>query len=172
MLFESYDVPGFNYRMTDVQAAIGRQQLKRLPEMLVRRRQLASGYAKALADVPGIVVPAEPEWARSNWQSYCVRLPKGTDQKAVMSDMLERGVATRRGVMCIHREPAYAGMSNPFPLKASEAAQDECILLPMFAQMTADEQETVVSSLKAALALQSGTAAVHAKDRRRLALAQ
>lgn len=77
VIFESYSMLGYNYRMTDIQAAIGREQLKRLPEIVARRRFLARRYGKILLSIPGLGLPAEPEWARSNWQSYCVRLPRG-----------------------------------------------------------------------------------------------
>jgi dTDP-4-amino-4,6-dideoxygalactose transaminase len=156
VLFESYEVPGFNYRLTDMQAAIGRHQLIRLPEIVARRRALAARYEKNLVDIAGVVPPMEPGWARSNWQSYCVRLPADVDQKSIMNDMLNDGVATRRGIMCIHREPAYVEEGCPWPLGESEAAQDRCILLPLFAQMTEAEQDTVVAALKSALANQSG----------------
>ena len=85
----------------------------------------------------------EPTWARSNWQSYCVRLPEGVDQKQVMQSLLNDGIATRRGIMCSHREPAYAKESwGAFgPLSESERAQDQCVLLPLFHQLTFEEQE-------------------------------
>ena len=108
VIFESYPEIGFNYRMTDVQAAIGREQLKRLPEIVSSRREKAEIYRTLLRDVPGLGLPVEPEWARSNWQSFCVRLPEGADQKQVMQSLLNEGIATRRGIMCSHREPAYA----------------------------------------------------------------
>ncbi len=155
VLFESYEVPGFNYRLTDMQAAIGRHQLTRLPDIVARRRALADRYEKSLADIAGVRPPVEPAWARSNWQSYCVGLPAGVDQKTVMNDMLQDGVATRRGIMCIHREPAYADTVCPWPLGESEAVQDGCILLPLFAQMTEAEQDTVIASLKSAIANQT-----------------
>jgi dTDP-4-amino-4,6-dideoxygalactose transaminase len=85
-----------------------------------------------LAEIPGVAAPEEPAWARSNWQSYCVRLPDGADQRAVMQAMLDRGVATRRGIMCAHLEPAYAADPLRFGLPESERARDRCILLPLF----------------------------------------
>ncbi len=106
VIFESYPELAYNYRMTDIQAAIGREQLKRLPEMVERRRFMAERYRQLLADVPGLIPPEEPSWARSNWQSYCVRLPDACDQRSVMQSMLDEGVATRRGIMCSHREEA------------------------------------------------------------------
>ncbi len=155
MLFESYEVPGFNYRLTDIQAAIGRHQIARLPDIVARRRALATRYENALTGIAGVLPPFEPEWARSNWQSYCVRLPSGIDQKALMNDMLNDGVATRRGIMCIHREPAYAGHVCRWPLTESEAAQDRCILLPLYPQMTEVEQDTVIAALERAIANQA-----------------
>ncbi|PJA50675.1 MAG: aminotransferase DegT, partial [Syntrophobacterales bacterium CG_4_9_14_3_um_filter_49_8] len=81
VLFESYLLVGYNYRMTDIQAAIGQEQLKKLSQIIERRRELASEYRRLLAEFTRIVLPKEPPWARSNWQSFCVRLPDGCDQR-------------------------------------------------------------------------------------------
>jgi dTDP-4-amino-4,6-dideoxygalactose transaminase len=153
IIFESYPELGFNYRMTDVQAALGRQQLKRLLDLVNRRRELAAAYRSLLADVPNLGLPIEPEWARSNWQSYCVRLSGGTDQRHVMQAMLDRKIATRRGIMCSHREPAYPRGSwrSAGSLSESERAQDECILLPLYHQLTREEQQFIASELRAVL---------------------
>lgn len=150
VVFEEYCVSGFNYRMTDIQAAIGRRQLERLPEIVSRRRALAADYARMLNDVPGVQPPLEPEGMRSNWQSYCIRLPDDVDQAGVMQAMLDRGVATRRGIMCSHLEAAYA-QGPPCALPLSEAAHRRCILLPLYPQMTGDDQREVVGALRAAL---------------------
>lgn len=164
IVFESYVALGYNYRMTDIQAAVGREQLKRLPNIVARRRQLAANYATLLADIPDLGLPYEPEWARSNWQSYCVRLPAHLAQEAVMQAMLDAEIATRRGIMCAHREPAYChepwscagnGACKCEPgsciqLQHSEQAQDGAIVLPLFPQMSDDEQERVAVALRAA----------------------
>jgi perosamine synthetase len=152
VIFESYPVVGFNYRMTDIQAAIGRVQLTRLPELVASRRALAARYAALLADSVGIKAPSEPDYAKSNWQSYCVRLPEGCDQKGVMQFMLDAGIATRRGVMCTHREAGYVTDNRHQPLPRSETAQDRCIILPLSSQMTESEQDRVVEKLKQACA--------------------
>jgi len=145
--FESYPVLGYNYRMTDIQAAIGREQVKRLPEIIDRRRSLAGRYNELLRDVPGLRLPVEPAWARSNWQSYCIRLPAKLNQHKVMQLMLDRGVATRRGIMCTHREEPYSHLPHPFPLPESEKAQDHCIVLPLYYQMSSADQDYVVQVL-------------------------
>jgi dTDP-4-amino-4,6-dideoxygalactose transaminase len=154
VVFESYPVSGFNYRMTDIQAAVGRQQLMRLPDIITARRKLALRYREMLAGTPDIRLPTEPAWAQSNWQSFSVRLPAGANQRAVMQSMLDAGIATRRGIMCAHLEGAYAASSTPMPLSESERARDHCILLPLYAQMTEDEQRQVVAALHGALAAQ------------------
>ena len=148
---EEYAVAGYNYRMTDVQAAIGRAQLTRLPGLIARRRALADGYKARLADLPEVTAPLEPMGLRSNWQSFCVRLPETADQGAVMQAMLDKGLATRRGIMCAHLEPPYAEAPRRFPLPESERARDRAILLPLFAAMTESEQDQVVDGLRAAL---------------------
>jgi perosamine synthetase len=148
--FESYLGVGYNYRMTDIQAAVGREQLKRLPEMVRRRRQLAARYADLLADAPGIGLPEELSWARSNFQSYCIRLPDGCDQREVMQSMLDRGIGTRRGVMCAHLEPACADLPLRFALPESEEARDRCILLPMHHDLSEEDLAYVAESLRTA----------------------
>ena len=165
VVFESYETLGYNYRLTDIQAAVGRRQLQRLPEIIRRRRSLAAQYAEQLIGIEGLGLPHEPAWARGNWQTYCIRLPEGCDQQEVMQRMLEEGVATRRGIMCAHREPAYPpdtwACGGPTPcdctsacprLVESERAQDTTIAIPLFQQMTDSEQEQVVSVLSKVLA--------------------
>ena len=132
VIFEAYNTLGYNYRMTDIQAAVGREQLKRLPEVFERRRELADNYKRLLAGIKGLELPAEPSWARSNWQSFAVVLPEGRDQRAVMQRMLDDGVSTRRGIMCSHREPAYKDSPIRHPLRRSEAAQERAIILPLY----------------------------------------
>jgi len=149
VIFEDYVVVGFNYRMTDVQAAVGRKQLERLPELVARRRAIASRYAELLGNIEGLKLPYEPEWARSNWQSYCVRLPGRVDQKALMQKLLDQGIATRRGIMCSHREAPYANDKLRHGLRESELAQDHSILLPIYAQMLEDDLMRVAGTLRA-----------------------
>ena len=153
VIFEDYPVVGFNYRMTDIQAAIGREQLKRLPAIVSRRRELAARYHDRLARIGGVIVPAEPEWARSNWQSYAIRLAAGLDQRTIMQRMLDAGVSTRRGVMNAHREAAYppGTWRAAGPLDRSEQAQNTSIVLPLYHQMTEEDQDRVIEALSAAI---------------------
>ncbi|NCC32289.1 MAG: DegT/DnrJ/EryC1/StrS aminotransferase family protein, partial [Chloroflexia bacterium] len=146
VIFEEHAVIGYNYRMTDVQAAIGREQLKRLPTIVAARRRLGERYQQLLTTIPGLTLPHEPLWARTNWQSFWVRLPDHLDQREVMQGMLDRGVATRRGIMCAHREKPYQ-RTEAYHLPESECAQDRNLILPLYPQMTDEEQEYVVAML-------------------------
>jgi perosamine synthetase len=149
VVFEEHGVLGYNYRLTDIQAAVGREQLKRLPGIVETRRRIADTYRALLRDVPGLGMPHEPSWCRSNWQSFSVLLPEHADQRAVMQAMLDRGIATRRGIMNAHRERPYLDSAR-FPLPQSERAQDRHIILPLYPQMTDEEQRTVATALEAA----------------------
>jgi len=150
VVFEDHSVLGYNYRLTDIQAAVGREQLKRLPEIIVTRRRLAARYHELLADVPGLGLCNEPTWARSNWQSYWVELPEWCDQRTVMQRLLDENVSSRRGIMNSHREDPYKSPAPRFPLPLSEKAQDRRIILPLFPQLTDDEQTFIARTLIAA----------------------
>ena len=153
VIFESYPTMGFNYRMTDIQAAVGREQLKRLPEIVSERRELASRYSRELpGGASGLVPPVEPPAVRSNWQSYCVRLPPAARQRDVMQLLLDAGISSRRGIMCCHREPACADIALRWPLPHSEQAQDSCILLPLYPSMSTADFDAVVAALRRACA--------------------
>lgn len=148
--FEEYPLVGFNYRLTDIQAAIGREQLKRLPSLVARRRHLAGRYQVAFGDCPAVRTPVEPEWARTNWQSYAVRVTRGR-QRTVMQALLDEGIATRRGVMNAHREPAYPNgtwrVASGQTLERSEEAQDTAIILPLFHDLQESDQDRVIDAV-------------------------
>jgi perosamine synthetase len=152
VVFEEYPTVGYNYRMTDIQAAIGRVQLGRLPAIVARRRELGARYHARLADVPHVTPPTEPAWARSTWQSYAVRL-RDVDQRAVMQRMLDDGIATRRAAMNAHREGAFPPGSwrSAGPLRHSEEIQDTAVVLPLFPDMSHDDQDLVIASLTRAV---------------------
>ena len=152
VIFESYPEVGFNYRMTDIQAAIGRVQLTRLARHPGRRRAMAAAYATRLAGIAGVHAPHEPAWARSNWQSYCVRLSSGFDQRVVMQAMLDAGISTRRGVMNSHLETPYASEGKRASLPKSEEAQQATVILPLPGRMTLAEVDHVTEALRSALA--------------------
>jgi dTDP-4-amino-4,6-dideoxygalactose transaminase len=150
VVFEAYPQLGFNYRMTDIQAAIGREQLKRLPAIVARRRALAARYSSAFAGVDGLMAPYEPAWARSNWQSYSVRVAAPGLQRPLMQQLLDEGIATRRGVMNAHREAAYppgTWREGPGGLTAGERIQDTAVILPLFHDLDEPSQDRVIDAV-------------------------
>jgi dTDP-4-amino-4,6-dideoxygalactose transaminase len=148
VIFEEYTEVGFNYRLTDIQAAVGRVQLQRLPKLVAQRVALAESYSEALRGIRGLVPPLVPPFARPNYQTYLVRVtpeyPLSRDE--LMQRLLEQGVSTRRGVMNAHQEPAYADLP-PQRLPHSEAARDSAIQLPLFGGMQPEDVARVVEVL-------------------------
>jgi len=147
---ESYDEVGYNYRMTDLQAAIGLVQLERLDDMLARRRQLASRYSQRLSQLEWLVPPFEPADCRHNFQSYMVRLKDDAPitRDELMQELLDRGVSTRRGIMAIHRELPYRHEKWKSRLPRTNEVTDTAIILPLFYAMTEEEQDYVLDCLE------------------------
>jgi perosamine synthetase len=149
---ESYLETGFNFRMTDVQAAIGLVQLSRLDGMVARRRELAARYQEALADLPGLRTVRDPAWGTTNYQSFWVALPP--DAAISRNDLLDAlaaaGISARRGIMAAHLEPAYAGHPHQ-PLPVTEHLTANTLILPLFHDLAPSDQDQVVDAVRAAL---------------------
>jgi dTDP-4-amino-4,6-dideoxygalactose transaminase len=156
VVIESYPERGFNARMTDLQAALGLCQLDGLDSILERRRRLAERYSAAIEQIPGLDPPYDPPYARRTWQSYCVRVDRGAAvaRTELMRRLLRDGIPTRRGVMAIHEEPAYAG--EYAGLQHTEAAAREVLMLPLFPDLSKPQQDYVLERL-----------ATHARTRER-----
>ncbi len=148
-VLESYLEVGYNYRMTDVQAAIGLVQLDKLDAMIARRRELAARYDVLLRDVPGLTPVRDPEHGQSNFQSYWVLLdedfPVGRDD--LLAALAEAGVSARRGIMASHLEPAYEGHPSA-PLPVTERISRDSLILPLFHTLTEAQQDRVVAVLR------------------------
>lgn len=147
---EEYGEVGFNFRMTDMQAAVGLVQLGRLPEIVARRRQLAARYRERLADVPGIRLVGDPDWGAGNAQSLWleVRPPYATDREGLLGSLAEAGISARRGIMAAHLQPAHAGRDH-VPLPVTERLTGATLILPLFHQMTDAELDRVTEALRA-----------------------
>ncbi len=152
VLIESYLVQGYNYRMTDLQAAIGIVQMGRLDAIVARRRSLGARYDEALAGVPWLALPHSPDFAEPNWQSYAVQVREGAplSRNALMGWLLEQGIQTRRGIMLAHREPAYQGVGAECRLPRSERASACSLILPLFPQMSEGDVDRVARAVYAA----------------------
>lgn len=151
IVFEEYTEPAFNFRMTDLQAAVGRPQLARLAAIVAERRRLAEVYRAALELHPVLAPPHDPPHTRCNWQSYPTRLRPGAarSQRAVMQRFLDAGIATKRGVSNAHQEPAYRATHGHVRLPVSERLRDQCVLIPLFHGMRDEEQARVLEVLRA-----------------------
>jgi perosamine synthetase len=150
-VFESYPEIGFNFRMTDIQAAIGLAQLDRLDDIFARRRTVAERYQRALADHPMFLPPHVPSQMSPNWQSYQIALRAGArlDRNAVMDRLYAMGVPTRRGVMASHLEPPYRAMNASLP--TTEILTAQTLQLPMHPTLDSAQQDRVLAALNAAI---------------------
>lgn len=146
VLFEEYVTTGFNYRMTDIQAAIGIEQLKKLPEILTQRRKLAELYALHLNDFKELTLPMEPPWAKTNWQSYPVRIDTDIPQEDILQHLLNKGITTRRGIMNAHQEKPYLDARWKLPI--SEDSRSTVILLPFFCGLYEDQIVFIKNALR------------------------
>lgn len=151
VIIEEYAELGYNYRMTDIQAAVGIEQLKKLDYVLERRQYLGGRYGQLLAGIAGVTPPYVPDYATHTYQSYAIRLDLEltAPRELIMARMLEKGVATRRGVMAIHEEPYYKQTRQVnVSLPVTEAATRETLLFPIYTTMTEAEQDYVVQAFR------------------------
>lgn len=151
VVIEAYREVGYNYRMTDLQAAVGLVQLGRLKTFIERRIEQGERYSAAFREHRALVVPAVPANVRFNYQTYLLRLRPSSRirRDALMQRLLEQGIATRRGVMAAHREPVYRGRRLRVPLVATEEADRTAIVLPLHHAMTPADQDRVTEAVLA-----------------------
>lgn len=149
---EYYPIVGYNYRLTDVQAALGIGQLRRLGEIIARRRRVADRYWAGLSHMQAISLPVDPSFGTTNYQSYIVRVDGAGKVQQLMQKLQRKGIATRFGIMCAHREPPYSEQWPEGSLPESERARDECLILPLFATMSDAEVDYVTREMARLLA--------------------
>jgi perosamine synthetase len=150
-MIEHYVEVGFNFRMTDIQAAIGLVQLRKLEELVARRRTLARRYQDMLVDIPGVRTVIDPPCGTTNYQSFWLVLaddfPITRDE--LLQQLADAGVSARRGIMAAHLEPAYEGSAQR-PLPVSERLTARTLILPLFHDLTEAEQDRIVAVIAAA----------------------
>jgi perosamine synthetase len=159
-----HDRLGFNYRLTEVQAAIGIGQLERADELLAARARVAGLYREALeahggapageGDDAGLVLPCSDRGSeRRSWFVYVVQLPEEADRDAVIADLDERGIASKAYLPCIHLMPFYRERfgfrGGEFPI--AERIASRSLALPFFPQISEAEVERVAEALGEAL---------------------
>lgn len=150
VVLESYDEVGYNFRMTDMQAAVGLVQLGRVEGFIARRRDLAQRYSESLKRLGWLIPPSEPQGSRHNFQSYMARLTKDApvSRDELMQRLLDRGISTRRGIMATHREPPYRNDRWERILPETNAVADESIILPLFHEMSEEQREFIIDVIK------------------------
>jgi perosamine synthetase len=148
-ILEAYLETGYNFRMTDIQAAIGLVQLDRLDGIIAQRRELAARYQRLLADVPGTVPVRDPAYGTTNYQSFWVLLEPefGATRDEALAALAEKGVSARRGIMASHLEPAYEGHPHG-DLRNTERITRDSLILPLHHAVTPDDQAYIVDILR------------------------
>ena len=139
IIFEEYPILGYNYRMTDIQAAIGIEQLRKLPKFIDKRKKIDKLYRKYLKDISWLKLPTEPDYARCNWQSYPVRISRNApvSRNELMQHLLDNGIATKPGIMNAHQEKVYSGQKLKLP--ESEEAREKVVLLPIYQNLSEED---------------------------------
>jgi UDP-4-amino-4,6-dideoxy-N-acetyl-beta-L-altrosamine transaminase len=141
---------GFNYRMTDIQAALGTSQLQRLEDLVVRRRQLAARYDEAFASLP-LTRPWQHSDARSSWHLYVIRVDASI-HAAAFARLRQAGIGVNLHYIPVPREPYYRDLGfNPADWPEAERYYAEAITLPLYPAMTDDEQERVIEAVSQVL---------------------
>jgi len=150
---EEYAEVGFNYRMTDLQAAMGLVQLGRLSEMVSRRRANVALYRDGLADIPGIRLVKDPAWGTSNFQSFWIEVQSDfpLDRDGLLAHLARHEISARRGIMSAHRQPAYRGRdAGNADLSVTERLADHTLILPLYHQLEDADRDRVIDSIRAA----------------------
>jgi len=154
LVFEEYRELGFNYRLSDVQAAIGIAQLPKLDRLLARRRAIADRYDTAFRTLPQVQGPARPPYAEHAFQSYGLRLTPECrlERDDLIRGLVDRGISCRRGIPPIHLEPLYRNRYGRISLPVTEDVAARSLFLPMFATLANDDQDRVIDAVTDILA--------------------
>jgi len=149
VVFEEYRELGFNYRMSDLQAAVGVEQMKKLDGLLARRRAIAERYNHAFGSLHEAVIPASPTYASHAYQSYgiCLTPAFGGRRDDVLRELVALGVSCRRGIPPIHLEPLYANRFGPISLPVTERVAARTIFLPIYASLSDADQHRVIDAV-------------------------
>jgi perosamine synthetase len=151
VVYEEYAELGYNYRLSDILAAVGLAQLPKVDGFLARRKTIADRYDAAFARLPELQVPARPPYAGHAFQSYGVMLTDACsrDRDEVMRLLIERGISCRRGIPPIHLEPLYRNRFGSISLPVTERVAARSIFLPMYASLSAGDQDRVIDTVAA-----------------------
>jgi dTDP-4-amino-4,6-dideoxygalactose transaminase len=152
-VYASYPVVGYNYRLTDIQASIGVEQMRKLPWILEQKARVASTYEALLNEVDEIESPHVPDYATHSYQSYLIRFTSSAnvDRDALLQAMAKQGISCRHGIAPLHQEPYYQKLYGHTHLPISEEVSRSTMFLPIYPTMTEDDVKYIVDNLKALL---------------------
>lgn len=138
---------GFNYRMTDLQAALGASQMDKLDGFLQKRREIAARYSRAFAEVPGIGIPEWPKEMESGWHLYVIRIQE-KERAEVYRRLQEAGIGANVHYIPVYRHPYYQrhGYGEVCCPRAEELYR-QIISLPIYPGLTGEEQQQVIDTL-------------------------
>lgn len=153
VLVQKYNEVGYNYRMTDIQAAIGLVQMKKLDAMLEERTRQARRYDGAFAGMDEIEPPYVPPFATHAWSSYLIRLRPGAriGRDALLRAMAGRGISCRVGIQPLHWEPFYESRYAGVRFPETETAARTTMFLPIFPGLKEEDQSRVIAAVRDAL---------------------
>lgn len=153
-----FEDAGFNYRLSDILAAVGVAQMRKIEAIIARKRELAAQYSTLLADVPGVTPPALPEWGGHVYQSYVVMLAQTIDRDAIIGAMRERRIETTLGTYALHAQPYFQRTLGfrPGALPNSYLAYRQSLTLPLYPRMRNDDVARVVNALRQTLSAEGG----------------
>lgn len=144
-----HDEIGFNYRLTNIQAAVGVAQLELLAEYIATKRRIAARYREGLAGIRGIELPREATWAESIWWLYTIRVQEaktGVNSRALMRALQEAGIQSRPLWQPLHLSPAHAGVHGP-PCPVAENLYQEGLSLPSSVGLLTDDQDRIIDAI-------------------------
>ena len=154
-IYAAYPEVGYNYRMTDIQAAVGVEQMKKLPWILARKQEIGRWYDEHLAAIEEVETPFVPNYAVHSYQSYLItlrpRLAGRIDRDALLRQMAERGISCRHGIAPMHWEPYYRQLYGELHLPITEEVSRTTMFLPIYPSMSETELGYIVDNLKALL---------------------
>jgi dTDP-4-amino-4,6-dideoxygalactose transaminase len=147
-----HNVLGYNYRMTDLQGAVGVEQMKKLARVVERRRALARRYDEALSDLNGVRTPYVPPGYQHTYQSYVLLIDSEArlSRDEVAQELLARGISVRQGTHAVHLQGYYARKYDLAPSDFPNAfyADRHSLTLPLFPAMTDAEQAYVIEQVR------------------------
>ena len=147
---EEYSEIGFNFRMTDLLAAVGLVQLRKLPAIVARRREIATRYRAGIRGVDGLRTVGDPDYGTGNVQSFWVEVQDGypTDRDGLLVALAEADISARRGIMSTHRQPPYRDLAASGSLPITEHLTDNTLILPVYHTLSNADQDRVIAVLR------------------------